>query len=51
MATVPLGYGDLDWMQLLANFEEIEYRGPLTVLGNDRAEIAQGVAFLRRFVV
>jgi L-ribulose-5-phosphate 3-epimerase len=51
MATVPLGHGDLDWMQLLANFEEIEYRGPLTVLGNDRAELAQGVAFLRRFVV
>jgi L-ribulose-5-phosphate 3-epimerase len=50
MATVPLGHGDLDWMQLLANFEEIEYRGPLTVLGNDRAEIGQGVAFLRRFV-
>jgi L-ribulose-5-phosphate 3-epimerase len=51
IATVPLGHGDLDWMQLLANFEEIEYRGPLTVLGNDRAELAQGVAFLRRFVV
>ena len=51
MATVPLGHGDLDWIQLLANFEEIEYRGPLTVLGDDRAEVAQGVAFLRRFVV
>jgi L-ribulose-5-phosphate 3-epimerase len=50
MATVPLGHGDLDWMQLLANFEEIEYRGPLTVLGDDRAELAAGVAFLRRFV-
>jgi len=50
MATVPLGHGDLDWMQLLANFEEIEYRGALTVLGDDRAEVAGGVAFLRRFV-
>ena len=50
MATVPLGHGDLDWMQLLANFEEIEYRGGLTVLGDDRAELAAGVQFLRRFV-
>ena len=50
MATVPLGHGDLDWMQLLANFEEIEYRGGLTVLGDDHAELAAGVAFLRRFV-
>ena len=51
MATVPLGHGDLDWMQLLANFEEIEYRGPLTVLADNRADVASGVAFLRRFVV
>ena len=50
MAAVALGHGDLDWMQLLAHFEEVEYRGGLTVLGNDRAELAAGVAFLRRFV-
>jgi sugar phosphate isomerase/epimerase len=50
LATVPIGHGDLDWMQLLAGFEEIEYRGVLTVLGDGRAEIAAGVAFLRRFV-
>ena len=50
MATVPLGHGDLDWMQLLADFEEIEYRGALSVLGDDRAEVAAGVAFLRRLV-
>ena len=50
MATVPLGHGDLDWMQLFANFEEIDYRGGLTVLGDDHAEVAAGVAFLRRFV-
>jgi sugar phosphate isomerase/epimerase len=50
MATVPLGHGDLDWMQLLANFEEIDYRGPLTVLADNRVELAPGVAFLRRFV-
>ena len=50
MATVPLGHGDLDWMQLLAKFEEIEYRGPLTVLAENRADVAPGVAFLHRFV-
>jgi L-ribulose-5-phosphate 3-epimerase len=50
MATVPLGHGDLDWMQLLANFEEIEYRGGVTVLGDSRDELAAGVGFLRRFV-
>lgn len=50
LATVALGHGDIDWMQLLANFEEIEYQGPLTVLGDGAAELASGVAFLRRFV-
>ncbi len=50
MGTVPLGHGDIDWLQLLADFEEIGYRGFLTVLGADRAELADGVAFLRRFV-
>ena len=50
MATVPLGHGDLDWMQLLANFEEVDYRGGLTVLGDDHADVAAGVSFLRRFV-
>ncbi|MBI1831911.1 MAG: sugar phosphate isomerase/epimerase [Planctomycetes bacterium] len=50
LAAVPIGHGDLDWMQILAHFEEIEYRGALTVLGNDRAELAAGAAFLRRFV-
>jgi sugar phosphate isomerase/epimerase len=50
-ATVSRGQGDLYWMQMLANFEEIDYRGPLTVVGDNRAELAEGVAFLRRFVV
>ena len=31
--------------------EEIDYRGPLTNIGDNRAELAEGVAFLRRFVV
>ena len=50
MATVPLGHGDLDWMQLLANFEEIDYRGGITVIGDNLGELAAGVTFLRRFV-
>jgi sugar phosphate isomerase/epimerase len=51
LATVPLGHGDLDWIQLLANFEEIDYRGHLTALADDRAELGAAVAFLKRFVV
>jgi sugar phosphate isomerase/epimerase len=50
MATVPLGHGDLDWIALLANFEEVDYRGYLTALADDRAELTAAVAFLRRFV-
>jgi sugar phosphate isomerase/epimerase len=49
---VPLGHGDIDWLQLLGVFEEIEYRGWLTVereSGEDRlADVAAGVTFLRR---
>lgn len=51
LATVPLGHGDIDWMQLLADFEAIEYHGYVTVLGDDHSEAAAGVAFLRRLVV
>jgi sugar phosphate isomerase/epimerase len=51
---VPLGHGDIDWMQLLAVLEEIEYRGWLTIereAGDDRlADVAAGVAFLRRIL-
>lgn len=51
---VPLGHGDIDWMQLLAVLEEVEYRGWLTVereSGDNRlADVAAGVAFLRRLV-
>jgi sugar phosphate isomerase/epimerase len=49
---VPLGHGDIDWLQLLGTLEEIEYRGWLTVereSGENRlADVAAGVAFLRR---
>jgi sugar phosphate isomerase/epimerase len=51
---VPLGHGDIDWLQLLGAFEEVEYRGWLTVereSGDDRVgDVARGVAFLRRLV-
>ena len=51
---VPLGHGDLDWMQLAALFEEIAYHGWLVVereAGENRvADVANGVGFLRRFV-
>jgi sugar phosphate isomerase/epimerase len=51
---VPLGHGDIDWMELLGALEEVEYRGYLTVereSGDSRlADVAAGVAFLRRFV-
>ena len=51
---VPLGHGDIDWLELLGALEEVEYRGYLTVEregGDNRlADVAAGVAFLRRFV-
>jgi sugar phosphate isomerase/epimerase len=51
---VPLGHGDIDWMQFVAVLEEVEYRGWLTVerqSGENRlADIAEGVKFLRRLV-
>jgi sugar phosphate isomerase/epimerase len=51
---VPLGHGDIDWMQLLAGFEEIDYHGWLAVereSGQNRlADVAAGVGFLRRLV-
>ncbi len=49
---VPLGHGDLDWLQLLALLEEIDYHGWLAVAresGASRAvDVAAGVTFLRR---
>ncbi len=51
---VPLGHGDIDWLQLLGVLEEIEYRGWMVVgrdTGENRlAEVAAGVAFLRRLI-
>jgi L-ribulose-5-phosphate 3-epimerase len=48
MATVPLGHGDIDWMQMLASFEEVGYRGYLTILGDNHTQIVAGTSFLRR---
>jgi sugar phosphate isomerase/epimerase len=51
---VPLGHGDLDWLELLAVLAEIEYHGWLTIERESgtsgRADIAAGLAFLRRFL-
>jgi sugar phosphate isomerase/epimerase len=52
---VPLGHGDIDWMQFLGVLEEVEYRGWLVVeretTDNRAADVAEGVAFLRRLGV
>jgi hypothetical protein len=44
----------MDWMRWAGVLEEIEYRGWLVVVrdGGDRraADVADGVAFLRRFI-
>jgi sugar phosphate isomerase/epimerase len=51
---VPLGHGDIDWLEFLGVLEEIEYRGWLVVereSGEDRLpDVAAGVAFLRRLI-
>ena len=52
---VPVGHGDIDWMQMLGVLEEIEYRGWLSVaqeVGDNRiADLTASVAFLRRLGV
>ena len=51
---VPLGHGDIDWMQFLGVLTEVGYHGWLTIEGtsgaNRVAEAAAAVSFLRRFV-
>ena len=51
---VPLGHGDIDWLQYLSVLEEVEYRSWLTIereTGENRlADVAAGVGFLRRLV-
>lgn len=45
---VPLGAGDLDWMQYLSVLEETDYHGWLSVIGENPGS---GVAMLRRLGV
>ncbi len=48
---VPLGHGDLDWLQLIATFEEIEYRGFATLAdANGLDEATRGIKFLNRLL-
>jgi L-ribulose-5-phosphate 3-epimerase len=51
---VPLGHGEIDWMQYLSVLEEVEYRGWLTIrreTGENRwGDISAGIQFLRRLV-
>jgi len=52
---VPLGAGDLDWMALTATLQVLEFDGFLAVKreqgANKLADVTNGVAFLKRFVV
>jgi L-ribulose-5-phosphate 3-epimerase len=52
---VPLGHGDIEWMEFLGLLEEIEYRGWMVVEresgARGLADVASGVAFLRRLGV
>jgi sugar phosphate isomerase/epimerase len=52
---VPAGRGDLDWLEMMAVFSEIEYRGFLTIDvepgANAQAEAATSVAFLKRLLM
>jgi sugar phosphate isomerase/epimerase len=50
---VPLGAGDIDWMQFLGVLEEIEYRGWLVIERESAGgpqDMAAAVGFLRRFI-
>ena len=51
---VPLGHGDIDWLQYLSVLAEVDYKGWLTIereTGDNRpADVAAGVGFLRRLI-
>jgi sugar phosphate isomerase/epimerase len=51
---VPIGHGDLDWMQYLATLGGLDYRGYVVIAreaGRNRlSDVAAAVSFLRRFV-
>lgn len=49
---VPLGHGDIDWLQMIATLEEIDYRGYVTIEQTARtnalAEARAAVEFLKQ---
>ena len=51
---VPLGHGDIDWMQILGTLSAHEYRGWVVVEreggADPAADVAAGVSFLRRLL-
>ena len=51
---VPLGHGDVDWLQVLGTLSAMEFTGFVTVEregGTDRAaDVSAGVAFLKRLL-
>lgn len=51
---VPLGHGDIDWLQMIATLEEIEYRGYVTIEktpgANPLVEAKAAVEFLKRLI-
>jgi L-ribulose-5-phosphate 3-epimerase len=54
-AEVPLGAGDVEWLGLIGTLTAIEYRGWVVVERetgeNKLADVAAGVAFLRRMII
>jgi sugar phosphate isomerase/epimerase len=51
---VPLGHGDIDWMQYLGTLSALDYRGWVVIEcepgATSAAEVAAGVTFLRRLL-
>jgi L-ribulose-5-phosphate 3-epimerase len=50
---VPLGRGDIDWLQMTATLAELDYRGWVTIVRGTAmmpAEAEAGIGFLRRLV-
>lgn len=45
---VTVGHGDIDWLEMMGVFEEIEYHGVLAVDAENEADASAGLAFLKR---
>jgi len=52
---VPVGRGDIDWLQLIAAFAEVDYRGYVTLDvepgASAQTDAAAGLAFLKRLLM